>query len=156
MYPSRGFVDPIGRKDPPAEIKNLSMQSAAKTLLETEEFVVIDESTAASAPANVVAYRMVELGSGKYAAGYHLLRKGTTAGKLYGLCCLYMASSKDLKKFADELISNGGEVTVVEDGKQSRQPVKQVVERIVSGEYPRRLGRLYGLKRITTKASSQP
>jgi HEAT repeat protein len=149
-------VDPLLRQPPPKLVADMTPPDAMRRLLTATEFAVIDEATAADAPPLVIAFRLVEGGGrGSYAAMNHLLADATTAGKLYGLCGLYQQSSPWLKAFADELAATGGEVTVVVGDRSIRMPIRRAVDQVVSGEYPKRLLRLYPAG-ATTKPTTKP
>jgi len=137
------FVDPIGRHEANPELAEPTTMQAAKIVLEAEQFVVIDQATAAAAPRTVLAFRMLHSSSGGYAAMHHLYRAGTLPAKLYALCMMYQASDRRLKEFADALVAGGGEVMLVDGQRRSTVGVAQVVPRILDGQFPQRLLRLY-------------
>jgi hypothetical protein len=142
LNPRRPMIDPLNR-DPAPDAAKLTTLEAMRTLLEAREFIVIDETTAAHAPQTVIAFRLVRSASSSHAGMNHLYRKGSLAGKLYALCGLYMSSDPMLREKADALIAEGWDITVVDGANWVQMPVRQVVEKIVSGEYPQRLLRLY-------------
>ncbi|WP_428937510.1 HEAT repeat domain-containing protein [Fontivita pretiosa] len=148
------FLDPLGRNEPNPELAEMTTMEAARIVLEAEEFVVIDQSTAAAAPRTVLAFRMLHGSSGRYAAMHHLYRAGTLPAKLYALCMMYQASDRRLKEFADALVAAGGEVTLVDGPRRSTVPVAQVVSQILDGQVPQRLLRLYNPP--TTGPASAP
>jgi hypothetical protein len=157
MHPQiMGFIDPIGREPVPKSIQDLSVQAAAKTILDASDFVVIDQATAADASVPAIAIRMIANRPGERAAAYHFIRKGTIQAKMYGLCILFFCEPPIMRKMADDLVAQGGEVSVVDNGQQSTQPVEQVIKRIVSGGYPRRLTRLYTPSNPASNPATRP
>ena len=144
VRPEVSMRHPTGRD---AAHPAMTIPEAMMLLLGAGEFVLIDETNAADAPAVVLAHRMVSHGSGSHAAAHHLLRAGTPAGKLYGLSILYFTSDPRLERWAEGVASKGGDVVVVNGAASETVPVAKVVERILTGEYPKRLTRLYSTAR---------
>jgi hypothetical protein len=153
MHPGlTAFVDPTGRRPAPQDISGLTTAQAAKTILEAHEFVVIGDATAADAPPPAIAIRMISNHSGKYAAAYHFMRVGTLEAKLYGLSLLYFGDATRFHNAANDLADQRGEVSVIDNGVPRKMLFKDVVARIVSGEYPRRMTALY----LQNSPTSQP
>jgi HEAT repeat protein len=143
MHAETWMVDPIDRKPPPPAIANLTTSEAAKILLETDEFALIDPAAPQAALMQAIAFRAVQSSGANYAAASYLYRKAKTPGRLYALCGMYMQSDGDLARKAAELIQLGGNVTLIEAGQRRSVPIDQLVKHIVSGEYPQNLLRLY-------------
>ncbi len=136
------FIDPTGRKPLPDEIKNLTIPDAMKTLLDCTEFEVIDNITAQNPSKVILSYRAM-LGTYKYGARSRLLSKNSLAGKLYGLCYLFLNEKEEMLKWAAKLESEGGEVVVIDGQEKKKMTVKEILPKIISGEYPQRLSKLY-------------
>jgi hypothetical protein len=147
-------VDPLGRCPPPPWMVSMTSQQAMQMLLDASEFDVISSTTAASPSKLVVAFRLIATTSSSNAAENHLLQKGTPAGKLYGLCKLFIDDQSAARRMADQFVSEHSEIKLVDGLTTTTGPIANVTRRVLNGELPARLIKIYASESPSTAPSA--
>ncbi len=116
----------------------------AVTLLLDAQFVLINAATAADAPPVVLAFRLIrhpEWDRARACTTCSATARPPPASTPW--LGLYFMDADKFKLAASQVAADGGEVTIAEGDRRTRVPIGDVIPRIVSGEYPQRLARMY-------------